>query len=93
MTREEIAKFLHVSRPHVDKLIDQGDLPFLLDIRNGQRRVPREAAEAYKMTMKERQRQGLEQMYEATAELGLYNDEIEEARAKLRKVGASDPHS
>lgn len=82
MSREEAADFLNVSRPYVDKLIDQGDLPYLLDIRNNQRRIPTEAVHEYKKKMKERQRLGIDQMIEASEELGLYDEQLPDFQSK-----------
>ncbi len=80
ITSEEAAKLLHVSRPHVNKLLDNGTIPGVHKTEKGHRRVSQEAVLEYKKVLKERQRRGLEQMAEESAELGLYEAESQAVR-------------
>ncbi|CAB3774482.1 hypothetical protein LMG29542_07859 [Paraburkholderia humisilvae] len=75
LTSEEAAKLLHVSRTHLNALIDEGKLPSSRTKR-GHRRIPRTAVLAYREQTRAVQRQGLVLMTEASERLGLYDDEL-----------------
>lgn len=77
LTSEQAAKLLHVSRSHVNTLLDNGRLGEVSKTAGGHRRVSKAAVLAYKAKGKERQSKSLEAMTEASQALGLYDDELE----------------
>ena len=76
LTSEQAAELLHVSRTHVNKLVDSGALGIVSKTIGGHRRVPKVAVMAYKTESKSRQAKGLERMSEASRRMGLYEDEL-----------------
>lgn len=76
LTSEEAAKLLHVSRTHLNTLVDEGKLPSART-RGGHRRIPRSAVLAYREQMRAAQSAGLERMMDASERLGLYDEELE----------------
>lgn len=77
LTTKGAAKLLHMSRTHVIGLADAGLLGQVSKTAGGHRRIPEEAALAYKKQMKARQAKGLEAMVAATQRSGLYDRELE----------------
>ena len=76
LTSEQAAELLHVSRTHVNKLMDSGALKNVLKTEGGHRRVPKASVMAYRADSKARQAKGLKRMTEASQELGLYEAEL-----------------
>ena len=76
VTSEEAAKLLHVSRTHINKLVEKGELGEVRKTEGGHRRILRSAVMAYKEKSKAGQFKGLEQMMAASAALGHYDDEM-----------------
>ena len=76
LTSEQAAELLHVSRTHVNKLMDSGALKNVLKTEGGHRRVPKASVMAYRAQSKARQAKGLKRMTEASQELGLYEAEL-----------------
>lgn len=76
VTSEEAAKLLHVSRTHVNKLVEKGELGEVRKTEGGHRRILRSAVMSYKEKSKASQLKGLEQMMAASAALGHYDDEM-----------------
>ena len=87
LTTEEAAKMLCLSRTHVVSLVKSGALP-ASSTAGGHRRISEAAVLAYKEGMKARQSKGLDAMMEASADLGLYDGELEgiPRRAKRKKA-------
>lgn len=82
LTKQEAAKFLHVSPFHIDKLLATGELPSDVNVATGILRISAGPLHVYKAAMKARQRRGMEQMTQDTAEMGLYALEAEQAEVK-----------
>ena len=76
LTSEAAAKLLHVSRTHLNTLVDTGQLGEVRRTPGGHRRIAKAAVLAYKAASRERQARGLEAMMEATERLGLYEEEL-----------------
>lgn len=76
LTSEAAAKLLHVSRTHLNSLLDAGMLGAVSRTAGGHRRIPKAAVLAYKANSKARQARGLEAMVQASQRLGLYEDEL-----------------
>lgn len=87
LTTEETATLLGVSRTHVISLIKSGALS-ASQTSGGHRRLSKPAVLAYKEEMKARQSKGLDAMMAATAEIGLYEAELEgiPQRTKRKKA-------
>jgi excisionase family DNA binding protein len=77
LTSEQAAELLHVSRTHVNALMDSGALGPVMRTSGRHRRVPKAAVLAYKEQSKKRQARGLEAMARASQRLGLYDEELE----------------
>jgi excisionase family DNA binding protein len=77
LTSEEAAKLLHVSRTHLNTLVDEGALGDVRITQGGHRRIPRAAVLAYKEKSTLAQRRGLDKMTEASQRMGLYDGELE----------------
>lgn len=75
LTSEEAAQLLHVSRTHINTLMDTGKLGAVSRTAGGHRRVSRTTVLDYKARSKERQAKGLEAMADASQRLGLYAKE------------------
>lgn len=76
LTSEEAAVMLHVSRTHLNTLLDAGKLGPVERTAGGHRRIPRPAVIAYKEACKARQARGLDTMVSASRRLGLYEGEL-----------------
>ena len=76
LTSEAAAKLLHVSRTHLNTLLDAGALGDVSRTAGGHRRVSKVAVLAYKADSKARQAKGLDAMAQASQRMGLYNDEL-----------------
>jgi len=76
LTSEAAAKLLHVSRTHVNSLLDAGMLGEVSRTAGGHRRVSKAAVLAYKAASKARQAEGLDSLARASQRLGLYEDEL-----------------
>ena len=77
LTSEEAAKLLHVSRTHLNTLVDTGRLGEVSRTAGRHRRISKAAVLQYKAASKERQAKGLDAMAEASERLGLYDQELE----------------
>jgi excisionase family DNA binding protein len=77
LTSEKAAQLLHVSRPHLAKLLDNGTIPGVAKTEKGHRRIAKGAILRYKAQMKERQAAGFAAVAKMSQELGLYDDELE----------------
>jgi len=71
MTTQAAAEMLGVSRPHVVKLLEEGEIPFTKVGRH--RRIKYEDVRDYKMKMKKKQREALIQIIQSDEEAGLYD--------------------
>lgn len=76
LTSEAAARLLHVSRTHLNTLLDAGALGDVSRTAGGHRRVSKVAVLAYKADSKARQAKGLDAMAQASQRMGLYNDEL-----------------
>ena len=76
LTSQDAAKLLHVSRTHMNMLIDTGKLGAVSITDGGHRRIARSVVLAYKKRAKARQVLGLAEMVGTSARLGLYAGEI-----------------
>lgn len=84
LTAEETAKFLNVSRTHVNSLVDANALP-ANPTSDGHRRIPKAAVVKYQQTMKARQSKGLDTMAEASLAMGLYDGELDGIPRRLKR--------
>jgi excisionase family DNA binding protein len=84
LSSEEAAKLLHVSRTHINMLIDSGKLGQITRTEGGHRRIARTAVLKYKAESKLRRARGVNAMVEATERLGLYDAEAAELRAAMK---------
>lgn len=76
LTSEAAAKLLHVSRTHLNTLLDAGALGDVSRTVGGHRRISKAAVLAYKASSKARQAKGLDAMVQASQRLGLYDEEL-----------------
>lgn len=81
---QAVARFLFTSPQYVRRLIDEGNLPSRID-ENGFLRIPLSAVRAFGEKMRNEQREGMEQMMDASERAGLYDAEIENLLVR-RKV-------
>jgi len=77
LTSEAAAKLLHVSRTHLNALVDAGQLGEVRRTAGRHRRISKAAVLRYKEASRQRQTQGLDDMMAATQRLGLYERELE----------------
>lgn len=77
LTSEAASKLLHVSRTHLNTLVDTGQLGEVRRTAGGHRRISKAAVLQYKAASKDRQAKGLDAMVEATERLGLYDSELD----------------
>lgn len=77
VTSEEAAKLLHVSRTHLNTLVDEGKLGRIRHTQGGHRRIERAAVLAYKEMTKAKQKKGLARTAQASERMGLYDKELE----------------
>jgi excisionase family DNA binding protein len=82
LSLEEAAQLLHVSRTHINKLIDTGTLGNV-ETEGLHRRIKKSAVLTYKAESKARQAAGMASLVDATQRLGLYDAEASERRAAL----------
>lgn len=75
LSSEAAAKLLHVSRAHLNSLVDAEALGPIRRTKGGQRRIQKAAVLMYKADAQARQANGLSAMMAATQRLGLYDDE------------------
>lgn len=69
-TTQAAAEFLGCSRPHLVKLLEEGQMPFTKVGRH--RRIKFEDLRNYKLQMKERQREQIIQLMRLDEEAGMY---------------------
>ncbi len=77
LTSEAASKLLHVSRTHLNTLVDTGQLGDVRRTAGGHRRVSKAAVLQYKAASKDRQAKGLDAMVKTTERLGLYDNELD----------------
>ncbi|MFL9908924.1 helix-turn-helix domain-containing protein [Paraburkholderia sp. RL17-337-BIB-A] len=77
LTVEEAAKILFVSRTHVRKLLERGDLTAIQQAPESTVQLLRAAVLQYKNEMRARQKAGIQAMMDASERLGLYDQELE----------------
>ncbi len=77
LTSEAASKLLHVSRTHLNTLVDTGQLGDVRRTAGGHRRISKAAVLQYKAASKDRQAKGLDAMVEASDRLGLYDKELD----------------
>jgi excisionase family DNA binding protein len=75
LSSEEAAKLLHVSRTHINMLIDSGKLGEITRTVGGHRRIAKTAVLKYKAESKQRRARGVDVMVESSERLGLYDTE------------------
>jgi excisionase family DNA binding protein len=71
LTTQQAADFLHVSRPYVIKLLDEGKLPYSMT--GTHRRILFKDLARYRAEMKAIQRAGIEEIVRISEEAGLYD--------------------
>jgi excisionase family DNA binding protein len=84
LSSEEAAKLLHVSRTHINMLIDSGKLGEITRTVGGHRRIAKTAVLKYKVESKQRRARGLDAMVKSSERLGLYDTEDAELRAAMK---------
>jgi excisionase family DNA binding protein len=84
LSSEEAAKLLHVSRTHINMLIDSGKLGEINRTEGGHRRIASAAVLKYKADSKLRRAKGIQAMVEATDKLGLYDREMDDLHAAMK---------
>lgn len=72
LTTQQTAHFLNVSRPHIIKLIERGELPHRMV--GTHRKLPAKAILMYRQKIKSEQMLALQRLSELDEELGLDND-------------------
>ena len=85
LTSAQAAELLHVSRTHVNTLLDSGVLGPVMRTAGHHRRISKGAVLAYKEESKKRQARGLDVMVQATERLGLYDAELEGVPRRSRR--------
>ena len=85
ITSEEAAKLLHVSRTHLNTLVDTGQLGEVRRTAGRHRRISKAAVLQYRAASKERQAKGLDAMAEASERLGLYDQELDGVPVRSKK--------
>ena len=85
LTSEAAAKLLHVSRTHLNTLVDTGQLGQVRRTAGGHRRISKAAVLQYKAASKERQAKSLDTMVEAGERLGLYDRELDGVPVRSRR--------
>jgi excisionase family DNA binding protein len=74
LTTQEAADILNVSRPHLIKLLEQGDIPF---VRTGtHRRIQLSDLMAYKRQRDTQRHEALSRLTQMSQELGLYREPL-----------------
>jgi excisionase family DNA binding protein len=77
LSGEQAAMLLRVSRPYINKLLDNGTIPGVEKTESGHRRIPKDAVLRYQAQMKARQAKATESVVNASKELGLYDGELD----------------
>lgn len=72
-TTQQAADFLNVSRPYLIKLLEQGEIPYIMV--GTHRRVRFEDLKQYKQQRDSKRRKFLQELIEMTEEAGLYEDD------------------
>jgi len=72
-TTQQAADFLNVSRPYLIKLLEQGEIPYIM--LGTHRRVRFEDLKQYKQQRDSKRRKLLQELIEITEEAGLYEDD------------------
>jgi len=85
VTSQEAAQLLHVSRTHVNSLVQAGKLEPVNLTEGGHRRISKAVVLHYKVDSKHRQARGLAMMTEASQRLGLYDHELAGIRRKAKR--------
>lgn len=85
LTSQDASKLLHVSRTHMNTLLDSGVLGEILRTAGGHRRVSREAVMTYKEESKQRQAAALDAVADASQRLELYAGELGGVTRKGRR--------
>lgn len=85
ITSEAAAKLLHVSRTHLNSLVDSGQLGPVRRTAGGHRRISKASVLRYKAASKARQAKGLQAMGEASQRLGLYDHELDGVPVRARR--------
>lgn len=76
LTTQQAADFLNVSRPYLIKLLEQGDIPYILIGKH--RRVRFEELMKYKQQRDIKRREGLKELTEFLQDEGFYDEESSE---------------
>jgi excisionase family DNA binding protein len=76
VTPEQAAEILNAPQKYLQKLLDEGEIPFALV--EGQVRIPLDALMEYKKREDAKRHQALLELVRLTEELGLYEREREE---------------
>jgi excisionase family DNA binding protein len=76
LTTQEAADLLGVSRPHLIRLVEQGELPYRKV--GSHRRLRAEDVITYRRDQESRRRLALANLTEASARLGLYSEDAEQ---------------
>ena len=85
LTSEAASKLLHVSRTHLNTLVDTGQLGDVRRTAGGHRRISKAAVLQYRAASKDRQAKGLDAMVEATERLGLYDSELDGIPGRFKR--------
>ena len=85
LTSEAASKRLHVSRTHLNTLVDTGQLGDVRRTAGGHRRISKAAVLQYRAASKDRQAKGLDAMVEATERLGLYDSELDGIPGRFKR--------
>ena len=85
LTSEAAADLLHVSRTHLNKLADSGQLGETRRTEGRHRRISKAGVLKYKAESKQRQVKGLTAMMEASQRLGLYEDELAQVPSRAKR--------
>lgn len=86
LTSEQASQLLHVSRTHMNSLLDSGVLGEVTRTEGGHRRVSKAAVLAYQARSRQRQTRGLLAVQVASERLGLYGDELAGVPSKAVKA-------
>jgi excisionase family DNA binding protein len=85
LTSEQAAKLLHVSRTHLNTLVDTGLLGEVCRTVGRHRRISKAAVLQYKAASKKRQAKGWDAMAQASERLGLYDQELDGVPVRAKK--------
>lgn len=76
LSTENVAEILNVSRPFVVSLADAGRLGVVGRTKDGQRRIPASAVEAYRTEQITRSRDALDELAGISQAAGLYDPDV-----------------